>query len=103
MFPTGLVPQLIGVAPEKAIKLTVSLSPPQCIILLGILSFEMLKLLMSSDCVSGLMPAVFFFVQQVNDFVRDKFTKKDNSIPFIAEVMAGGCVSSRSPKSPCTC
>lgn len=26
--PTGLVPQLIGVAPEKAIKLTVSLIKP---------------------------------------------------------------------------
>uniref|UniRef100_A0A8C3UNQ1 Solute carrier family 25 member 12 n=1 Tax=Catharus ustulatus TaxID=91951 RepID=A0A8C3UNQ1_CATUS len=45
----GLLPQLIGVAPEKAIKLT------------------------------------------VNDFVRDKFTKKDGSIPFPAEVLAGGC------------
>ncbi|NXV86087.1 CMC1 protein, partial [Calonectris borealis] len=45
----GLLPQLIGVAPEKAIKLT------------------------------------------VNDFVRDKFTKKDGSIPFLAEVFAGGC------------
>ncbi|XP_071603457.1 electrogenic aspartate/glutamate antiporter SLC25A12, mitochondrial isoform X1 [Heliangelus exortis] len=45
----GLLPQLIGVAPEKAIKLT------------------------------------------VNDFVRDKFTKKDGSIPFLAEVLAGGC------------
>lgn len=40
-----------------------------------------------------------FFVQQVNDFVRDKFTDKDNNIPFIAEIMAGGCVSSRSPTS----
>ncbi|XP_020512869.1 electrogenic aspartate/glutamate antiporter SLC25A12, mitochondrial [Labrus bergylta] len=48
-FYRGLVPQLIGVAPEKAIKLT------------------------------------------VNDFVRDKFTGKDNTIPFFAEVMAGGC------------
>ncbi|XP_009579552.1 PREDICTED: calcium-binding mitochondrial carrier protein Aralar1 [Fulmarus glacialis] len=45
----GLLPQLIGVAPEKAIKLT------------------------------------------VNDFVRDKFTKKDGSIPLPAEVFAGGC------------
>ncbi|MBN3284876.1 CMC1 protein, partial [Polyodon spathula] len=45
----GLLPQLVGVAPEKAIKLT------------------------------------------VNDFVRDKFSKKDGSIPFFAEVMAGGC------------
>ncbi|KFO97068.1 Calcium-binding mitochondrial carrier protein Aralar1, partial [Calypte anna] len=45
----GLLPQLIGVAPEKAIKLT------------------------------------------VNDFVRDKFTRKDGSIPFFAEVLAGGC------------
>ncbi|NXW02077.1 CMC1 protein, partial [Fregetta grallaria] len=49
----GLLPQLIGVAPEKAIKLT------------------------------------------VNDFVRDKFTKKDGSIPLSAEILAGGCVSIR--------
>ncbi|MEQ2254961.1 hypothetical protein ILYODFUR_008973, partial [Ilyodon furcidens] len=48
-FSTGLVPQLIGVAPEKAIKLT------------------------------------------VNDFVRDKFTEKDDSIPLFAEILAGGC------------
>uniref|UniRef100_A0AAY4EMG4 EF-hand domain-containing protein n=1 Tax=Denticeps clupeoides TaxID=299321 RepID=A0AAY4EMG4_9TELE len=48
-FYRGLVPQLIGVAPEKAIKLT------------------------------------------VNDFVRDKFTTKDNTIPFAAEILAGGC------------
>lgn len=53
-FYRGLVPQLIGVAPEKAIKLT------------------------------------------VNDFVRDKFTGKDNTVPFFAEVMAGGCVSTTS-------
>ncbi|NXF49205.1 CMC1 protein, partial [Oceanites oceanicus] len=45
----GLLPQLIGVAPEKAIKLT------------------------------------------VNDLVRDKFTKKDGSIPLSAEILAGGC------------
>uniref|UniRef100_A0A669EPJ0 Solute carrier family 25 member 12 n=1 Tax=Oreochromis niloticus TaxID=8128 RepID=A0A669EPJ0_ORENI len=45
----GLLPQLIGVAPEKAIKLT------------------------------------------VNDFVRDKFTEKDDTIPLFAEIMAGGC------------
>uniref|UniRef100_A0AAQ6ANS2 EF-hand domain-containing protein n=1 Tax=Amphiprion ocellaris TaxID=80972 RepID=A0AAQ6ANS2_AMPOC len=45
----GLVPQLIGVAPEKAIKLT------------------------------------------VNDFVRDKFTTKDDTIPLFAEILAGGC------------
>ncbi|KAI1899533.1 hypothetical protein AGOR_G00062770 [Albula goreensis] len=49
-FYRGLLPQLIGVAPEKAIKLT------------------------------------------VNDFVRDKFTTKDGSIPVLAEVLAGGCV-----------
>ncbi|XP_066497446.1 electrogenic aspartate/glutamate antiporter SLC25A12, mitochondrial-like [Hoplias malabaricus] len=48
-FYRGLLPQLIGVAPEKAIKLT------------------------------------------VNDFVRDKFTKKDDTIPLAAEVLAGGC------------
>uniref|UniRef100_A0A6I8NDU3 Solute carrier family 25 member 13 n=1 Tax=Ornithorhynchus anatinus TaxID=9258 RepID=A0A6I8NDU3_ORNAN len=45
----GLVPQLLGVAPEKAIKLT------------------------------------------VNDFVRDKFTGRDGSIPLAAEILAGGC------------
>uniref|UniRef100_A0A8C1H3J7 Solute carrier family 25 member 12 n=1 Tax=Cyprinus carpio carpio TaxID=630221 RepID=A0A8C1H3J7_CYPCA len=45
----GLLPQLIGVAPEKAIKLT------------------------------------------VNDFVRDKFTTKDDTIPLAAEILAGGC------------
>ncbi|XP_030065635.1 electrogenic aspartate/glutamate antiporter SLC25A12, mitochondrial isoform X1 [Microcaecilia unicolor] len=45
----GLLPQLVGVAPEKAIKLT------------------------------------------VNDFVRDKFTQKDGSIPLLAEILAGGC------------
>ncbi|KAF5905853.1 calcium-binding mitochondrial carrier protein Aralar1-like, partial [Clarias magur] len=48
-FYRGLLPQLIGVAPEKAIKLT------------------------------------------VNDFVRDKFTDKDDTIPLVAEVLAGGC------------
>uniref|UniRef100_A0A8C5MQE1 Solute carrier family 25 member 13 n=1 Tax=Leptobrachium leishanense TaxID=445787 RepID=A0A8C5MQE1_9ANUR len=45
----GLLPQLLGVAPEKAIKLT------------------------------------------VNDFVRDKFTIKDGSVPLLAEIMAGAC------------
>ncbi|XP_078084516.1 calcium-binding mitochondrial carrier protein Aralar1 isoform X1 [Mustelus asterias] len=45
----GLLPQLLGVAPEKAIKLT------------------------------------------VNDFVRDKFTQRDGSIPVVAEILAGGC------------
>ncbi|XP_022536071.1 calcium-binding mitochondrial carrier protein Aralar2 isoform X2 [Astyanax mexicanus] len=48
-FYRGLLPQLIGVAPEKAIKLT------------------------------------------VNDFVRDKFTDKDDTIPLAAEILAGGC------------
>uniref|UniRef100_A0A672QB98 Calcium-binding mitochondrial carrier protein Aralar1-like n=1 Tax=Sinocyclocheilus grahami TaxID=75366 RepID=A0A672QB98_SINGR len=48
-FYRGLVPQLIGVAPEKAIKLT------------------------------------------VNDFVRDKFTTKDDTIALAAEILAGGC------------
>ncbi|KAM4697529.1 electrogenic aspartate/glutamate antiporter SLC25A12, mitochondrial [Rhinophrynus dorsalis] len=45
----GLLPQLVGVAPEKAIKLT------------------------------------------VNDFVRDKFTQRDGSVPLLAEILAGGC------------
>nr|XP_057937106.1 electrogenic aspartate/glutamate antiporter SLC25A12, mitochondrial-like isoform X1 [Doryrhamphus excisus] len=48
-FYRGLLPQLIGVAPEKAIKLT------------------------------------------MNDFVRDKFTTQDGSIPLAAEILAGGC------------
>ncbi|KAF0026434.1 hypothetical protein F2P81_021171 [Scophthalmus maximus] len=48
-FYRGLVPQLIGVAPEKAIKLT------------------------------------------MNDFVRDKFTTQDGTIPLPAEILAGGC------------
>ncbi|CAL9690253.1 unnamed protein product [Knipowitschia caucasica] len=48
-FYRGLLPQLIGVAPEKAIKLT------------------------------------------MNDFVRDKFTTEDGTIPVPAEVLAGGC------------
>ncbi|XP_066248454.1 calcium-binding mitochondrial carrier protein Aralar1 isoform X3 [Euwallacea similis] len=45
----GLVPQLLGVAPEKAIKLT------------------------------------------VNDFVRDKFTDKNGSIPLYGEILSGAC------------
>ncbi|TNM97825.1 hypothetical protein fugu_014071 [Takifugu bimaculatus] len=57
-FYRGLVPQLIGVAPEKAIKLT------------------------------------------VNDFVRDKFTTKDNTIPLLAEIMAGGCVAGEITTGP---
>ncbi|XP_074550357.1 electrogenic aspartate/glutamate antiporter SLC25A12, mitochondrial-like isoform X2 [Halichoeres trimaculatus] len=48
-FYRGLLPQLIGVAPEKAIKLT------------------------------------------MNDFVRDKFTTEDGTIPLAAEILAGGC------------
>ncbi|XP_019110774.2 calcium-binding mitochondrial carrier protein Aralar1 [Larimichthys crocea] len=48
-FYRGLLPQLIGVAPEKAIKLT------------------------------------------MNDFVRDKFTGQDGTIPLPAEILAGGC------------
>ena len=35
----------------------------------------------------------FWFAFQVNDFVRDKFTRKDNTIPLVAEMLAGGCVS----------
>lgn len=30
---------------------------------------------------------------QTNDFVRDKFTTQDGSIPLPAEILAGGCVS----------
>lgn len=29
----------------------------------------------------------------MNDFVRDKFTTQDGSIPLPAEILAGGCVS----------
>jgi solute carrier family 25 aspartate/glutamate transporter 12/13 len=45
----GLIPQLVGVAPEKAIKLT------------------------------------------VNDFIRDRLTVADGTIPLWAEIVAGGC------------
>ncbi|CAF1253170.1 unnamed protein product [Adineta ricciae] len=45
----GLIPQLVGVAPEKAIKLT------------------------------------------VNDFIRDRLTLADGTIPLWAEIVAGGC------------
>jgi solute carrier family 25 (mitochondrial aspartate/glutamate transporter), member 12/13 len=44
-----LIPQLVGVAPEKAIKLT------------------------------------------VNDFIRDRLTLSDGTIPLWAEIIAGGC------------
>lgn len=37
------------------------------------------------------LPAIFF--PQTNDFVRDKFTTQDGSIPLPAEILAGGCVS----------
>ena len=47
----GLPPQLVGVAPEKAIKLT------------------------------------------MNDFVRDRLRRKDGTLPFWCEAIAGGCVS----------
>jgi hypothetical protein len=46
---SGLIPQLVGVAPEKAIKLT------------------------------------------MNDFIRDRLTLADGSIPLWAEIVAGGC------------
>jgi solute carrier family 25 aspartate/glutamate transporter 12/13 len=45
----GLIPQLVGVAPEKAIKLT------------------------------------------MNDFIRDRLTLVDGTIPLWAEIIAGGC------------
>lgn len=32
-------------------------------------------------------------VFKVNDFVRDKFMQRDGSVPFPAEILAGGCVS----------
>lgn len=35
----------------------------------------------------------FFFFPQMNDFVRDKFTTQDDTIPLPAEILAGGCVS----------
>jgi hypothetical protein len=45
---SGLIPQLVGVAPEKAIKLT------------------------------------------MNDFIRDRLTLSDGTIPLWAEIVAGG-------------
>lgn len=50
------------------------------------------------QCISGLIPPVC--AKQVNDFVRDKFTNKDDSIAFYAEILAGGCVSSRPQTQP---
>uniref|UniRef100_A0AAQ5XSV5 EF-hand domain-containing protein n=1 Tax=Amphiprion ocellaris TaxID=80972 RepID=A0AAQ5XSV5_AMPOC len=46
------------------------------------------------DCVSSeffldVFFPVFFF--QMNDFVRDKFTRQDDTIPLPAEILAGGC------------
>ena len=46
---SGLIPQLVGVAPEKAIKLT------------------------------------------MNDYIRDRLTLPDGTIPLWAEILAGGC------------
>lgn len=46
------------------------------------------------DCVSSaffLLPPPFYF--QMNDFVRDKFTTQDGTIPLPAEILSGGCVS----------
>ena len=51
MFLSGLLPQLIGVSPEKAIKLS------------------------------------------TNDLMRDLQTRKDGTLPFWSEIIAGGCVS----------
>lgn len=36
---------------------------------------------------------IFFSCFQMNDFVRDKFTTEDDTIPLPAEILAGGCVS----------
>lgn len=52
----GLIPQLVGVAPEKAIKLT------------------------------------------MNDFIRDRLTLPDGSIPLWAEIVAGGCAGASQVK-----
>lgn len=42
----------------------------------------------------ALLPSSYFsFFFQTNDFVRDKFTTLDGSIPLPAEILAGGCVS----------
>lgn len=41
----------------------------------------------------ALFPSSYFFFPQTNDFVRDKFTTQDGSIPLPAEILAGGCVS----------
>lgn len=48
----------------------------------------LLRTLLSHSC--------FVCIQKVNDFVRDKFTEKDDSIPLMAEILAGGCVSRKS-------
>lgn len=46
------------------------------------------------DCVSSaFFLDVFVPFSQVNDFVRDKFTTQDDTIPLSAEILAGGCVS----------
>lgn len=67
----GLLPQLMGVAPEKAIKLTVS----------------------CWFCWLGFKLRCCVFCFQVNDFVRDKFYDKKGNIAMYGEIIAGGCVS----------
>lgn len=79
--PTGLVPQLIGVAPEKAIKLTVS-----------VIKLPIESSFWATDGESN-YTSFCVSVFQVNDFVRDKFTTKEDTIPLVAEILAGGCVS----------
>ena len=81
----GLGPQLLGVAPEKAIKLTVSVLT---IWLVGpvprhaVINYERCQ---------------FKIFKQMNDFVRDQFMAKDGRIKFQYEMLAGACVSLRCP------
>lgn len=79
--PAGLLPQLIGVAPEKAIKLTVS-----------VVKYPVESCFWVDDSKANYLN-LSVSVFQVNDFVRDKFTTKDDTIPLAAEILAGGCVS----------
>lgn len=47
----------------------------------------------SSSSSLCLLSFIFSSFLQVNDFVRDKFTNQDDTIPLPAEILAGGCVS----------
>lgn len=49
------------------------------------------RLTTASSSTPSFLPSFFLF-PQVNDFVRDKFTTQDDTIPLTAEILAGGCV-----------